>query len=265
LDFNVGKEGHMTDFQGQGSPLSSDGFNAACAAVGTGAAEIWAVVSVETSGCGFLPDRRPKILFERHVFSRLTEHRFDIDDPDVSQPTPGGYGLGGAHQYDRLGVAIGLDREAALQSASWGLGQIMGENFAAAGFDSVDDMVAAMVGSENGQFQAMAAFLKANGWDAPLRDHDWAGFARRYNGPNYAAHNYDGLLQHFYTTYSSGPAPDFQVRAAQIYLTYKGFSPGGIDGIMGNATAAAIRRFQQSIGVPQTGAIDGPLMAQLAA
>ncbi len=45
--------------------------------------ELWAVLSVETSGCGYLPDKRPKILFERRVFSRLTGHRFDADDPDM--------------------------------------------------------------------------------------------------------------------------------------------------------------------------------------
>ena len=32
--------------------------------------ELWAVISVETSGCGFLPSRKPKMLFERHVFHR---------------------------------------------------------------------------------------------------------------------------------------------------------------------------------------------------
>jgi len=81
--------------------------------------EIWSVLGVETSGCGFLPDRWPKLLFERHIFHRLTGGRFDAEDPDVSQPTPGGYGRSGAHQYNRLAAAaIALNRGAALQSAS---------------------------------------------------------------------------------------------------------------------------------------------------
>jgi hypothetical protein len=46
-----------------------------------GLAEIWAVFSVETSGCGFLTDRRPKILFERHIFSHLTNGRYDAQNP----------------------------------------------------------------------------------------------------------------------------------------------------------------------------------------
>jgi peptidoglycan hydrolase-like protein with peptidoglycan-binding domain len=57
--------------------------------------------------------------------------------------------------------------------------------------------------------------------------------------------------------------PDLRVRAAQIYLTYKGFAPGAIDGIMGSATAAAIRRFQHSTGASQTGIVDDALIAQL--
>src|ERR1700690_3992448 len=108
----------MIEFAGTGIPLTIDGANAASVLIGVGLPELWSVLSVETSGCGFLPDRRPKILFERHIFSRLTAGRFDVDDPDVSQPSQGGYGPGGAHQYDRLAAALQLDRTAALQSAS---------------------------------------------------------------------------------------------------------------------------------------------------
>lgn len=253
----------MTDFVGAASALSQNGFSAATAVNEIESAALWAVLSVETSGCGFLPDKRPKILFERHIFSRLTNGQYDADDPDVSAPTPGGYGPGGAHQYLRLQAAMLLNREAALQSASWGLGQIMGENHATAGFPDVDTMVAAMVGSEDAQLSAMASFIKANGMGPHLQNHDWAGFARLYNGPNYAANNYDGLLQHFYTRYSAGSAPDLTIRAAQIYLTYKGFNVGAIDGLNGTSTITAVKAFQNSIGVSETGIVDAALMQEL--
>jgi N-acetylmuramidase len=68
-----------------------------------------------------------------------------------------------------------------------------------------------------------------------LKDHDWKGFARRYNRPDYAAHNYDGLLEHFYQRYAAGPTPDLRIRAAQIYLIYKGFKPGAVDGVLGRS------------------------------
>lgn len=253
----------MPEFVAAGTALSRDGLNEASQAVDLALPEIWSVLSVETSGCGFLSDRRPKILFERHIFHRLTGGRFDGDDPDVSQPSAGGYGPSGAHQYERLAAAMQLDREAALQSASWGLGQIMGENFGAAGFTVIENLVTAMVESEDKQLLAMAKFITANRMAELLRDHDWKGFARRYNGPNYAAHNYDGLLEHFYNTYANGDLPDLDVRAAQVYLTYKSFSPGPVDGRIGRNTETAIRRFQQSKGLPQTGVVDSALISQL--
>jgi len=37
------------------------------------------------------------MLFERQIFHRLSDGRFDAEGPDVSQPTIGGYGPGGAH------------------------------------------------------------------------------------------------------------------------------------------------------------------------
>ena len=115
-------------------------------------------------------------MFERHIFHRLTGGRFDAGDADVSQPTSGGYGPGDTHQYDRLAAAISLDRDAALQSASWGLGQIMGMNFQAAGFDSAEDMVTAMVESEDRQLLASAKFIKRqHGMADALKDHDWKG------------------------------------------------------------------------------------------
>ena len=255
----------MSGFASAGTPMTQTGVAAAAGRAGAGVPEIWAVISVETSGCGFLPDRRPKILFERHIFHRLTGGRYDATAPDVSQPTPGGYGAAGAHQYDRLAVAQQLDETAALQSASWGLGQVMGENFADAGFADPASMVAAMVASEDNQLLALAAFVVHGGLTPALSQHDWTAVARGYNGPDYAKNNYDGLLRHFYGQYSTGPTPDLAVRAAQAYLTYRGFAPGGVDGIAGSHTTAAVRAFQASAGLPQTGVIDDSLLALLSA
>ena|SRR5712691_5700196 len=171
-------------FQGTASALSSQGLAEVASNLGVHAPEIWAVLAVETDGCGYLPDRRPQILYERHIFHRLTQGEFD--DSDISDPSPGGYGATGPHQYERLAVAIRKDRSKALQSASWGLGQIMGENFAAAGFQKVEDMVTAMSQSEDAQLAAMGSFLAATKFRASLQAHDWTTFARGYNGPNFA-------------------------------------------------------------------------------
>jgi hypothetical protein len=253
----------MINFFGPGTALTSSGVAAVLAPATLGQPELWSVLSVETSGCGYLADRRPKILFERHIFSRLTGHQFDADDSDISQPTSGGYGPSGAHQYDRLNAAMQLDASVALKSASWGLGQIMGENYHDAGYTSVESMVSDMVASEDNHLRAMVNFIGAQGLIGPLMEHNWASFARRYNGPNYAANNYDGLLGHFYSQYSAGAMPDLNVRTAQIYLRYLKYSIGAIDGVPGPATRVSVLAFQAKSGMAQTGAIDDALMAAL--
>jgi hypothetical protein len=243
--------------------MSSVGFNASITSIGTEPAALWAVLAVETSGCGYLPDRRPKILFERHIFHKLTGGRYDADYPDISAPTQGGYGPGGANQYLRLAAAMQLNSDAAMQSASWGLGQIMGMNFSTADYDSVEDMVDAFVTSEDSQLGGMANFVSGAA-AAALVAKDWTSFARLYNGPNYAASDYDGHLAQFYNQYTN-QLPDITVRAAQVYLSYLGYNTGGIDGMLGPATRASLTSFQGSKGLPVTGLADDATMAALAA
>jgi N-acetylmuramidase/Putative peptidoglycan binding domain len=248
-------------FQGSATALSSDGMAIVAEALHVRNPEIWAVLSVETSGCGYLPDRRPQILFERHIFHRLTKGKFD--DRDISDSTPGGYGPRGAPQYERLNRAILEDRAAALQSASWGVGQIMGMNFAKAGFQDVDDMVAAMSDSEDRQLMAMANFLTGTKLASFLRGHDWASFARGYNGPNFAINRYDVRLNSEFQRFSVGVLPDLTVRAAQLYLTYLEFHPGPIDGIAGEQTMAALTDFETQNGVQHATTIDETCVAGL--
>ena len=255
----------MTEFAGKTILLDDDGLARSLAVLNVRAAELWAVIGVETSGSGFLADRRVKILYERHVFSRLTEGRFDDDEPDLSDPVPGGYGPGGAAQYDRLEGAIALDREAALSSCSWGIGQVMGYHAETLGFGDVESMVALMCDSEADQLEAMARFIDANGLAGRLRMHDWARFAKGYNGPAYAINSYDVRLAATFKKVSVGGTPDLRVRAAQAYLTFIGHDPHGIDGVMGRMTRAAMNDFQAAAGLPLTDAIDAATLAALRA
>jgi hypothetical protein len=249
------------DFQGTGFAMTADGLSAAAGMMGVHAAEVMTVLAVETKGCGFIPDRRPQILYERHIFHRLTKGKFD--DGDISDPSPGGYGPGGAHQYDRLAAAIALDRTAALQSASWGVAQIMGSNFQSAGFSDVESMVAAMMQGEDQQLTAMGNFLSLGKLNLPLRAHDWTTFARGYNGPNFAINQYDKKLDGEFQRLSTAGLPDLLVRAAQLYLTYLGFDPHGIDGVAGRQTLAALADFQTKNGLPVTSSINAGTVTQL--
>jgi hypothetical protein len=184
------------EFTGAATPLAAKDVAALAATLQCEPAAIWAVCDVESAGGGFLPDKRPKILFEAHIFGRLTQHRWDATHPNVSSPAWNRalYGAAGAHQYDRLTEAISLDRGAALQSASWGMFQILGMNYAACGFAGVEDYVTAMCAGEGAQLAAFGAFCRHGGLDPSLRAHDWTQFALGYNGPGEAENDYDEKL-----------------------------------------------------------------------
>lgn len=184
------------EFAGAATPLAASDVIALAAKLRCEPAAIWAVCDVESAGGGFLPDKRPKILYEAHIFGRLTGHKFDRSHPNVSAPSWNRalYGAPGANQYERLHEAIGLDRNAALQSASWGMFQIVGMNFAICGFKTVEDYVAAMCDSEGAQLTAFGAFCAHQELDRALCIHDWTRFALGYNGPGEAENAYDAKL-----------------------------------------------------------------------
>ena len=161
-----------------------------------------AVARVESGPLGaFLPSGEPVILYERHIFSRLTNGRFDgarMPGPDrdaayaaLSEPSAGVYGPVRV-QHARLQAAAELNREAALRACSWGLFQIMGANHVPAGYPQLQRFVTAMYRSVDDHLRAFCMFIRADARlvDA-IRSHDWAAFAYAYNGPQYARHGYD--------------------------------------------------------------------------
>lgn len=181
--------------------LTPEGIARAATVAGCSPRALRAVIAVEAAGAGFQPDGRPKILFERHIFHRLTGGKFDASAPQVSQATPGGY-EGGKAEWSRLYAAVQLDPDAAVQSASWGLGQIMGFNWKLCGEKSLLGFLLAMHNSENAQLMLMAHFLRSTGAAVPLAKMDWAGFARSYNGSAFAKNHYDSKLA---AAYESAP------------------------------------------------------------
>jgi hypothetical protein len=252
------------DFQGAGAPATREGILAVLDKLNVKLPQLLAVVTVETSGCGCFADRRPAILFERHIFSKQTGGKFDAQHPDISNRIPGGYSHGAA-EYNRLAKAVQLDRTAAFKSASWGLGQVMGFNFEKAGYDSVETMVQKTMESEDEQLLAMANFLKGTGLDRPLAAQDWASFARGYNGPDFARNLYDAKLAAAFQRFQHPPLPDITVRTAQMLLSYAGFNAGGIDGLVGKLTRTAAQGFREAHGMGSSDEIDDELIAALRA
>ena len=182
--------------------LTEKDFKNAAISLNCEVAAIKAVAEVESKSDGFLSTDEPIILFERHVFSRLTRHLYDSTNPDVSNRDPGGYGAI-SRQHKRLQEAVALDRNAALMSASWGKFQIMGFNFTLAGYNSLQQFITAMYTSEAAHLDAFVHYIINTFIDDELRAKNWKEFARRYNGPAYSKNFYDSKLQKAYTKFKN--------------------------------------------------------------
>lgn len=86
-------------------------------------------------------------------------------------------------------------------ATSWGMFQIMGENYSSCGFHTVDAFVTAQKLGEDHQLKVFCTYVKTQGLDKFLRNQDWAGFALRYNGTGYRANHYDTLLAKYYSEF----------------------------------------------------------------
>lgn len=172
--------------------LTSQDFQNAAKKLGVSVAHIKAVTEVESRGSGFLDDGRPKILFERHVFrKRLIEKGISVQNTpsDIVNAASGGY-LGGAKEHERLDRAAKINRDAALESASWGMFQIMGYHWKTLGYPSLQAFINAMYRDEGGQLDAFVRFIEADPrLLRALKSQDWSAFALIYNGP--ATKGYD--------------------------------------------------------------------------
>ncbi len=180
-------------------PLTAADINQAAQRMNCEPACVRAVVKVESAGSGFASDGRPIILFEPHVFSKLTARRFDISNPSVSYRSWGDkpYPKTQAGRWAQLEEAYALDPEAAVSAASWGLFQVLGQNYKVCGFASATAFVADMSQSEARMLAAFEAFVRANNILDDLQRKDWAGFARVYNGPG-QVEKYARLLSNAY-------------------------------------------------------------------
>lgn len=189
------------------SALADADYQTLSAEFGINVALIKTVIGVESAGSGFLLNEaapaRPKILFEARWFYDLTPQPVSKTRPDLSSPTWNrSLYKGGSAEWDRLMDAIGFDEVAALKSASWGMGQVMGFNFGVAGCASVQQFVTENFAGEYWQARHMLNFIKSNGLMDKLRRADWAGFARGYNGEGYRQNQYDRKLADAYRRFS---------------------------------------------------------------
>ena len=146
-------------------------------------AAIMAVALVESSGNGFNSDGTLKKRFEPSWFKRLSGKT--------------------ASNYSE---AYALDPTNAMNATSWGKFQIMGFNHKVVGFSTVDAMVRAFATGEAAQLDAFVKFVQDKKLEDELQTLNWAGFAFRYNGEDYAKLGYHLKMASAYQKYKADPA-----------------------------------------------------------
>lgn len=248
-------------------------------------AALMAVVEVESGGrataeiCG---KREPVIRFEGHYFDRFLkgDARLEARQLGLSNPKAGAVKnpRSQSGRWDLLNKAIRINRTAALSSVSWGVGQVMGSHWQWLGYGSADALVAQARSGIVGQIELMVRYIEKAGLVPALQAQDWAGFARRYNGPAYAKNKYDTKMAQAFARHAkrlasqSGeedrpvllpPAADgvmgfgsrgLDVKTVQKALTGKGYVVVA-DGLYGLITARVVRQFQRDHMLAETGVL----------
>jgi hypothetical protein len=182
------------------------------AKIGIDKAVAVAVIAVESGGSGMGPDGRMIIRFENHLFwtfwgkaNPAAYNQFFVFDQNTSwkghqyRTQPNGPWLD-VHQnqnseWAAFNFASTIEAGAAKKSISMGLVQIMGFNNRAIGYASPDAMFAAFAADEKYQLLGFFNFVKNDQRQInALRNRDFAGFARIYNGPGQPDF-YGGLIK----------------------------------------------------------------------
>lgn len=226
------------------------------------AAILLAIAEVESAGRTFaVVDGReePLIRFEGHYFDRrLTgAARARARAEGLASPRAGAVAnpASQAARWRLLGRAMKINKNAALESTSWGLGQVMGAHWKALGFSSVQGMVTTARAGVVGQISLMALYIEKFGLVDELRRKDFTAFTRGYNGPGGIKAGYHRRMAKAYERLSGGNAVSAatgmlrmgskgaRVRELQALLVRAGF-PVKVDGDFGPATRDAVKAFQ---------------------
>lgn len=193
-----------------GKKLAENDFILAAQLLDVETAALKAIQKVETGGRGgFFAPGNPAILFEGHVFwsqlikRGLKPENYVAGNENILYPRwdKSKY-YGGIREYERLEQARRINLEAANSSASWGMFQLMGFNYAVCGEKSVENFVNSMCESEFKQLILAARFIKQGGMLPALQAKKWDEFAKSYNGAGYKENKYDTKLMEAYNMFN---------------------------------------------------------------
>ena len=238
--------------------------------IGVQPAALLAVGEVESAGVtewNVNGHKRPPIRFEGHYFyKRLKGDKLKaavaagLANPKAGAvKNPASYSA----RYSMLERAAHIDHDAAYESTSWGLGQVMGAHWKKLGYKSVDEMVN-HTNTVDGQIAIMAKYIQKFGLVDELQTKGWQSFADQYNGPASRKNRYGEKIAAAYKNYvkvlagnvTDKGVPDggnATVKTYQKDLKRLGFYTGAIDGLPGRQTIAAVKAFQKANGLVADG------------
>lgn len=178
-------------------PLTDADFVAVAADSGIPEHLLRAVVEVESAGKGQHTSGAVVARYEPHIAWKYSDGatRSQLANEDLAyQRFKSGYPKGSPYPLiDRAAEIAG--KELAALATSWGLGQVMGFNHEALGYENALAMVEAFAGGEAAQLAGMVSFIRHAKLLDALLAQDWKAFARGYNGPAYAKNAYDTKLE----------------------------------------------------------------------
>lgn len=190
--------------------LTEEDYREVADSIGVEVAAIKAVVDIEAGKAhqGFWCEGKPLINFDLAMFRRHAKRngvnlaRYTSKFPVVfNRPNARKYGSYQAAQQARLDAARQIDDRSAVEGTFWGMFQIGGTSWKACGATDIDDFVDRMSRSERDQLDMFINFCRTYGLIEHLKNHDWAAFSRRYNGPNYRARGYHTRMAAAYSKY----------------------------------------------------------------
>lgn len=149
-----------------------------------------ALIAVECSGHGFDPTTGKIVIqFEPVYFHRYTRRMIHNGVE------------GQAKEWEAFNEAFAIHPTYAMMSTSWGMGQVMGNNFPNLGFKTVDEMVDFCKESERNQVWCALKYIESRrSLKEAFKALNWPVVAYYYNGEGYKKNNYDYKLKTAYET-----------------------------------------------------------------
>lgn len=186
------------------SSLTEEDYRVVAGELGVEVAAIKAVVRIEAGASlqGFLAPGVPVINFDRSMY-RKARSSSKVKAPASEKVPDGITNAYGRREWAQLVAARKVNLEKANMGTFWGMFQIGGFNYKLCGCSSVQEFVDRMSFSEFEQLQLFANFIKNAGMLTDLRNKNWAGFARKYNGSSYRSRGYHTRMAREYKKYKA--------------------------------------------------------------